>query len=249
MKIAASSNGHASPDSLTPVLKLRGIHKHYDMGDARITALKNVSLRLEPGDFAALKGPSGSGKSTLLNICGLLDDANQGAVEFLGCDISDLDARQRTLLRRENMGFVFQSYHLLPVLSAQENIEYPLLLSGEPVKQRQQRTAAMIERVGLSEFASHRPDHLSGGQRQRVAIARALVNQPKLVIADEPTANLDTQTATQMIELMHELGKAQGTTFLIATHDERMAARCDRVFSMRDGALYENGEVTHHEMA
>ncbi len=245
MKPGVTHRNHGGP----PVLKMENIRKTYDMGDTQVIALKQAYLCLEAGDFAALKGPSGSGKSTLLNICGLLDSANDGELEFLGQPVAGLNNRQLTLLRRENMGFVFQSYHLLPVLSASENIEYPLLLKGEDVKTRQNRVAELIEQVGLSRFAHHRPDHLSGGQRQRVAIARALVNQPRLVIADEPTANLDTETATQMIELMHALGKAQGTTFLIATHDERMAARCDRVLNMRDGEIHETTEIAVHEMA
>ncbi len=232
-----------------PVLRLKNIRKHYDMGESKVTALKQVNLRLDAGDFAALKGPSGSGKSTLLNICGLLDQANGGELAFLGQDVGAMNGTQLTRLRREHMGFVFQNYHLLPVLSARENVEYPLLLRGMDKKQRKARVAQMIEQVGLGEFAHHRPDHLSGGQRQRVAIARALVNRPRLVIADEPTANLDTRTATQMIELMHQLGKAQGTTFLIATHDERMAARCDRVFTIRDGEINETTAAASHEMA
>ena len=231
------------------VLQLENIHKHYNVGTSQVVALKRVHLRLEAGDFAALKGPSGSGKSTLLNICGLLDSANGGELLFSGQCAGSLSRRSLTLLRRENMGFVFQSYHLLPVLSVSENIEYPLLLQGMDRNQRERRVAEIIEQVGLARFARHRPDHLSGGQRQRVAIARALVNRPRLVIADEPTANLDTEIATRMIELMHELGKAQGATFLIATHDERMAARCDRVFNMCDGEIHETTGAERHEMA
>jgi len=219
------------------VLKLHDVHKTYAMGDSEVKALRGIDLTIEAGEFTALKGPSGSGKSTLLNICGLLDRANNGTLELLDEPINDLSDQALTGMRRAHIGFVFQSYNLLPVLSASENIEYPLLLSGVSRSQRQQQVAELVEQVGLSEFATHRPDHLSGGQRQRVAIARALIKQPRLVIADEPTANLDTQTASQMIELMHELGKSRGTTFLIATHDERMAQRCDRVLNMVDGVI------------
>lgn len=224
-------------DTNKTVIHLDDIHKHYDMGDTQVAALKGINLNIQAGEFTALKGPSGSGKSTLLNICGLLDKSNQGRLEFLGNNINGASSKQLTELRRENIGFIFQSYNLLPVLSASENVEYPLLLSTGSKQQRQSRVDEVIEQVGLEKFASHRPDHLSGGQRQRVAIARALVNKPAIVIADEPTANLDTETASQMIELMHELGKSQGTTFLIATHDDRMAEHCDRILSMVDGLI------------
>lgn len=246
----------------SPVLHLQHVHKTYVMGDSEVQALKGIDLTIEAGEFTALKGPSGSGKSTLLNICGLLDRAdcvdsderadhdNEGSVELLGNRLNRLSDRELTLLRRQHIGFVFQSYNLLPVLSAHENIEYPLLLCGASRHDREKRVVELVEQVGLSAFANHRPDHLSGGQRQRVAIARALIKQPRLVIADEPTANLDTATASQMIELMHELGKSRGTTFLIATHDERMAQRCDRVLSMVDGVISgQQVQEVRHEVA
>ncbi len=222
------------------IIRLRDIHKSYTMGDTRVTALKGIDLTISAGEFTAIKGPSGSGKSTMLNICGLLDRADRGDLTLAGKTINGMADRQLTLLRRENIGFVFQSYNLLPVLSAAENIEYPLLLAGISGSERSLRVAEIVEQVGLDEFQHHRPDHLSGGQRQRVAIARALIKKPRLVIADEPTANLDTETASQMIELMHTLGKSRGTTFLIATHDDRMAARCDRILTMVDGVIHEN---------
>ncbi len=234
----------------SPILELHHIHKTYVMGDSEVQALKAINMTIQAGEFTALKGPSGSGKSTLLNICGLLDQPDSGTVKLLGNTITGLSDKALTQLRRAHIGFVFQSYNLLPVLSAAENIEYPLLLSGASRGERLKRVAELIEQVGLTQFARHRPDHLSGGQRQRVAIARALIKQPRLVIADEPTANLDTETASQMIELMHELGKSRGTTFLIATHDERMAERCDRVLNMVDG-MFSDQQTTGetHEVA
>ena len=222
-----------------PILCLRGIHKTYVVGESRVRALRGIDLDIEAGEFTALEGPSGCGKSTLLNICGLLDRADQGELGLLGENLDNATERRLTRLRRGHIGFVFQNYNLLPVLSAAENIEYPLLLSRTPRQARQRQVDEIIEQVGLEAFASHRPDHLSGGQRQRVAIARALVNRPRLVIADEPTANLDTETASQMIELMQALGRSRGTTFLIATHDDRMARRCDRVITLLDGVAGE----------
>lgn len=232
------------------ILSLQNICKTYVTGDSRVNALQGINLTIGSGEFTALEGPSGSGKSTLLNICGLLDRANKGELELMGKTINSASDYQLTQLRRQHLGFVFQSYNLLPVLSANENIEYPLLLSGTSLKIRRHKVDEIVEQVGLKEFASHRPDHLSGGQRQRVAIARALINRPRLVIADEPTANLDTKTASQMIELMHDLGRSRGTTFLIATHDDRMARRCDRIITMVDGVVNERQTSgASHEMA
>jgi len=168
-------------------------------------------------------------------ICGLLDDFDEGSYHFDSTDISRLTKQELTLHRREYLGFVFQSFNLIPVMTVFENVEYPLLLAG--VEVRRERTLALLEQVGIAEFVNHLPDQLSGGQQQRVAIARALIKKPPLVIADEPTANLDTQTAHHVIDLMHSLGHDYGTTFLIATHDERMAARCDRTLQLIDGVL------------
>jgi putative ABC transport system ATP-binding protein len=224
-------------DGTPALLHLEHVSKSYRVGDGRVSALRDVHLKLHHGEFIALKGPSGSGKTTLLNICGLLDTLDMGRYVLAGEDTARLSQRQLALLRRRLIGFVFQGFNLVPVMTAYENVEYPLLLAGMPAAQRKQRVTALLQRVGLAEFAKHRPDHLSGGQRQRVAVARALVKQPSLVIADEPTANLDTDTARHVIDLMHELGKLNHTTFLIATHDERMAARCDRTLTMLDGVL------------
>ncbi|MFA7241229.1 MAG: ABC transporter ATP-binding protein [Sulfuricellaceae bacterium] len=220
-----------------PVIALSGIVKHYRMGDADVPALQGIDLAVSSGAFVAVKGPSGSGKSTLLNICGLLDDFDGGSYRLDGEDMSGLDETARTLIRRRRIGFVFQSYNLVPVMTVRENVEYPLILLGMKESLRAARTAETLALVGLEHLAERRPDHLSGGQRQRVAIARALVKSPSLVIADEPTANLDSATATQVIDLMRSLGAHHGATFLIATHDERMTAHCDEVRVMTDGML------------
>ncbi len=219
----------------TPLLICKNITKNYQLGNNRVEALKQVSLTVDAGEFIALKGPSGSGKSTLLNICGMLDIPDQGEYIFDGKKYADV--QQRTLLRRQRIGFVFQNFGLVPVMTAYENIEYPLLLAGMNARARKAAVNSVMEAVGISGFQNHQPDRLSGGQRQRVAIARALVKQPPLVIADEPTANLDTATAESVIELMKGLCSETGATFLIATHDDRMSRHCQRILTLTDGVL------------
>lgn len=219
------------------VIELSGISKHYLLGETKVPALKGVALEVPRGAFVAVRGPSGSGKSTLLNICGLIDGFDTGSYRLEDQDVGGLDEIARTLIRRSRIGFVFQTYNLVPVMTVRENVEYPLLLAGIEDQERNRRVDEILQQVGLADRAGHRPDLLSGGQRQRTAIARALVKAPALVIADEPTANLDTATANQVIDLMRELGHRHGATFLIATHDERMTARCDAVRVMIDGEL------------
>lgn len=219
------------------LLRLAGVSKSYRMGQASVPAVRDVSLAVDAGELAVLMGPSGSGKSTLLNICGLVDHPDSGSVELNGRLMGHLSASELTLVRREKIGFVFQGFNLIPVMTTFENVEYPLFLAGVPAKARREMVREMLARVGLAELEQRRPDELSGGQRQRVAIARALVKRPKLVIADEPTANLDSATANQIVAVMHELGRSGGTTFLIATHDPRLTGLCDRVISMSDGVL------------
>lgn len=219
------------------LIRLEGIKKSYRMGQAEVSALRDVTLTIHKGEFVALMGPSGSGKSTVLNICGLVDQPSAGSCWIDGQDTDRLSQRDLTLVRREKIGFVFQGFNLVPVMTAFENVEYPLLLAGLAPKARRDGVRHMLDRVGLADFEHRRPDELSGGERQRVAIARALVKAPKLVVADEPTANLDSATANQIIELMHELGRSNGITFLIATHDTRMASQCDRVINLSDGVL------------
>jgi len=220
-----------------PLLSLHGASKSYTLGSNRIHALQSVDLALARGEIAAVTGPSGSGKSTLLNLCGLLDQADGGELLFDGEPLPASDEARRTQLRRQAIGFVFQGFNLVPVMTAHDNIDYPLYLLGVPAADRRQRVQEALQRVGLAGLGSHKPDQLSGGQRQRVAIARAIVKRPRLVIADEPTANLDAQTASQIISLMRALAHNDGTTFLVATHDDRMLPHCDRALMLDDGVL------------
>jgi putative ABC transport system ATP-binding protein len=219
------------------VVELRGVHKTYRLGQHVIPALQGVDLSVRPGELLALTGPSGSGKSTILNLCGLIDTPDSGDILLGGDKVNGLNEVQRTLLRRDALGFVFQNFNLVPVMTVAENVDYPLFIAGVPAAQRRERVAAQLKAVGLLDHAQHRPDALSGGQRQRVAIARALVKRPRLVIADEPTASLDSHTGDQVLELMRELGHAEGAAFVIATHDSRLSSRCDRVVALLDGSL------------
>jgi putative ABC transport system ATP-binding protein len=220
-----------------PVVALHGVHKTYRLGQHVIPALQGVDLTVQRGELLALTGPSGSGKSTILNLCGLIDTPDSGEIALGGQNIGGLDEVQRTLLRRDALGFVFQSFNLVPVMTVAENVDYPLFLAGVPAAERRERVSAQLQAVGLQDHAHHRPDALSGGQRQRVAIARALIKRPRLVIADEPTASLDSRTADQVLDLMRERGHAEGAAFVIATHDSRLTSRCDRVLSLLDGRI------------
>jgi len=223
--------------SPTPALAMHGIRKSYRLGAHHVPALRGVDLELRGGEMLALSGPSGSGKSTLLNLAGLIDQPDEGRIEIGGRSVERLDVTAATLLRRDAIGFVFQGFNLVPVMTVAENVDFPLLLAGLTARDRRHRVAAMLEAVGLAEHAEHRPDALSGGQRQRVAIARALIKHPTLVIADEPTASLDSHTADQVLELMREQGHAHGAAFLIATHDARLLGRCDRSLRLSDGLI------------
>ena len=220
-----------------PVVELHAVHKTYHLGEHVVRALQGVDLSVQRGELLALTGPSGSGKSTILNLCGLIDSPDSGDILLGGQPIKGLNEVQRTLLRRDALGFVFQSFNLVPVMTVAENIDYPLFIAGVPQAERRERVAAQLLAVGLLDHAHHRPDALSGGQRQRVAIARALVKRPRLVIADEPTASLDSVTADQVLDLMRERGHAEGAAFVIATHDSRLTRRCDRVLALQDGRL------------
>ena len=223
--------------SQASVVELHAIHKTYHLGEHVIPALQGIDLTVQRGELLALTGPSGSGKSTILNLCGLIDTPDSGDIVLGGKTVNGLNEMQRTLLRRDALGFVFQNFNLVPVMTVAENVDYPLFIAGVPASERRERVAAQLKAVGLLEHAQHRPDALSGGQRQRVAIARALVKRPRLVIADEPTASLDSRTADQVLELMRELGHAEGAAFVIATHDSRLSSRCDRVVALLDGRL------------
>lgn len=220
-----------------PVVCLHGVRKTYRLGAHVIPALQGVDLLVQRGELLALTGPSGSGKSTLLNLCGLIDTPDAGEIMLGGTAVQGLDEQARTLLRRDALGFVFQGFNLVPVMTVAENVDYPLFLAGVPAAERRERVAQQLAAVGLQAHAHHRPDALSGGQRQRVAIARALVKRPRLVIADEPTASLDSHTADQVLDLMRARGQAEGAAFLIATHDSRLTRRCDRVVALLDGRI------------
>lgn len=223
--------------SSNAVIALHAVHKTYKLGEHVVPALRGVDLVVQQGELLALTGPSGSGKSTILNMCGLIDTPDSGDIVLGGQSVAQADENERTLLRRDAMGFVFQSFNLVPVMTVAENVDYPLFLAGVPAAERRKRVAQQLDAVGLLEHANHLPDALSGGQRQRVAIARALVKRPRLVIADEPTASLDSATAEQVLNLMRELGHAEGAAFVIATHDSRLTQRCDRVVDLLDGRL------------
>jgi putative ABC transport system ATP-binding protein len=227
----------ATPAPRAEVIWLEGISKGYGTGEARAQALRGVSLAITEGEFVGLTGPSGSGKSTLLNILGLLDQPDTGSYRFDGREIVGLPEDELVLRRRASLGFVFQGFNLVPVLTALENVEYPLLLDGTRAPERKRRVLEVLDQVGLAGLSARLPDALSGGQRQRVAIARALVKRPRLVLADEPTANLDGATAAQVIDLMRSLGHQQRTTFVVATHDARLISRCDRVVALADGVV------------
>ncbi|MDP1648685.1 MAG: ABC transporter ATP-binding protein [Rubrivivax sp.] len=232
-----AANSAASPVAAATVLRLRGVHKTYRLGAHEVPALRGVDLTLARGEMLALTGPSGSGKSTLLNIAGLIDAPDAGEIVLRGRAVGAAGGREATLLRRDAIGFVFQGFNLVPVMTVAENVDYPLFLAGVAPAERRARVAAMLAAVGLQEHAQHRPDALSGGQRQRVAIARALIKRPALVIADEPTASLDSRTADQVLDLMREQGHAHGAAFLVATHDARLLGRCDRAIALLDGTI------------
>jgi lipoprotein-releasing system ATP-binding protein len=220
-------------------LRLEGVRKSYGVGTPVETeVLHGVDLRVAPGEFAALIGPSGGGKSTLLNLIGLLDQPTRGKVWIQGVETDTLGDAERTALRGKAIGFVFQYHYLLPAFTALENVMMPMLASrGRPAEGMEQRAAALLDRVGLTPWKDHRANDISGGQQQRVAVARALAMNPALVLADEPTGNLDTNSADGVFDVLRAVNEASGTTFLIVTHDPRLAQRCDRIIELVDGAL------------
>ena len=223
------------------VVRTVGLTRRYKMGDAFVDALRGVDLTITRGEFVALVGPSGSGKSTVLNLIGGLDRPTSGQVWINGTELSASDERTLTRHRRQHVGFVFQSFNLLPRLTAEENVALPLMFSRVPEKERRARARALLEQVGLGPRLTHRPTQLSGGEQQRVAIARALVGQPALLLADEPTGNLDTTTGAEIMALLKELNRDQGLTLLVVTHDPEVAAFADRVVKLRDGRIQEGG--------
>ena len=215
----------------------RGASRFYRLGAAVVPALQDVSVSVGPGEFVALQGPSGSGKTTLLNLLGLLDRPDRGSIEVAGVDGNDLTENERSDLRRDRFGFVFQTFNLIAVLSAEENVAYPMVLRRVEAAERRARARELLDSVGLSGKYGVRPDLLSGGQRQRVAIARALANRPNIVFADEPTANLDSHTADGILDLMREVCDSGRVAFLFATHDPRVVARARRVVALHDGRI------------
>jgi len=219
------------------VIKMKDVTRVYRIGEVETHALRGVSLDVEQGEFTALVGPSGSGKTTMLQLIGCLDKPTGGMVTINGTDITRLNANKRADLRRGTIGFIFQFFALIPGLSAYENIEMPLLLTGEKARLRRERVKELLEEVDLSDRARHRPDQMSGGEQQRVAIARALSTRPVLVLADEPTANLDTKNGRQVMEIMQRLNEETGTTFIFATHDPRVFEYARRTIEMRDGKI------------
>lgn len=219
------------------LLQLHNVSRRFMLGETTIDALRDVSLDIHAGEFLAVWGPSGSGKSTLMNVIGLIDAPTSGTIHFETQDTRQLDDNALTEFRGSKIGFVFQNFNLVPVLSALENVMLPLQLRGANTGQARSRATNILTEVGLEKFVASRPDKLSGGQRQRVAIARALVVAPKLVIADEPTANLDSDTSKVIIELMREMNKAKKVTFVFTTHDPRLLDHVDRKILLRDGQI------------
>lgn len=219
------------------IIQAADVIKTYNTGKVRVPALRGVNLSVTRGDMVAIMGPSGCGKTTLLNCLSGLDTIDEGQILIEGTDLARMSDNARTAYRAANMGFVFQFYNLLPVLSAVENIELPLLVSGAKPKAARERAMAIITRVGLTDWANHKPAELSGGQRQRITIARALVNEPAIVWADEPTGDLDSETADDIMGLMIELNRAQRQTFVIVTHDARIGDMTNRIIRMKDGVI------------
>lgn len=214
------------------------IYKDYKTGEVTVRALKDISFKINPASFVSFVGPSGSGKTTLLNLIGCLDKPTSGTMNVAGTDVSALDRKQAASFRGNTLGFIFQDFNLIPILTVYENIEYPLLMvQGLPANQRQSRVNALLEAVGMAEQRNKYPDQISGGQKQRVAVARALVTNPKLVLADEPTANLDHKTAYMVINLMKKMRDEMSTTFIFSTHDPKIVSEAEIIYSLEDGEL------------
>jgi putative ABC transport system ATP-binding protein len=219
------------------IIEIKNLHKVYTDNSVSVRAVNGVNLIVEEGEFTAIVGPSGSGKTTLLNIIGGLDDATEGTVTIDNVIINQLSARKLTDFRMKNIGFVFQAYNLIPVLTARENVEFILHLQGTEKKYRESRTTELLRAVGLGEMMDRRPSKLSGGQQQRVAVARALASKPKFVLADEPTANLDSKSTENLLDIMEKLNKEEKITFIFSTHDARVVSKARRVITLEDGKI------------
>jgi putative ABC transport system ATP-binding protein len=227
-----------------PLIELKQVYKNYYLGETKIAALKGIDLKVARGELVAIWGPSGSGKSTLCNIVGMLDTPTSGSLFLEGNDVSNLSDEKRSELRNEAIGFIFQTFNLIPVLSALENVILPLEIRGESAAKARAKAMQQLTDLGLNEHMAHRPHKLSGGQQQRVAIARALINDPAIVLADEPTANLDSDTAVKIIDLMRKLNEKTGVTFIFSTHDQRLLGRINRKILLRDGVIVEDEVVS-----
>ena len=222
---------------MSMVIEIENLTRKYGKGIGEVVAINEISLNIEYGEFTAIIGPSGSGKSTLLNLIGGLDKSDSGSVLLAGKDIAKMSGSQISDFRRDRIGFIFQAYNLIPVLSAEENIEYIMLLQGIPSVKRKERVQEMLFLVGLEGLGHRRPSELSGGQQQRVAVARAMASKPEIILADEPTANLDSKTGMALLDMMRQLNKDQGVTFVFSTHDEMIMKRARRLVHLRDGLV------------
>ena len=222
---------------MSMVIEIENLTRKYGKGIGEVVAINEISLNIEYGEFTAIIGPSGSGKSTLLNLIGGLDKSDSGSVLLAGKDIAKMSGSQMSDFRRDRIGFIFQAYNLIPVLSAEENIEYIMLLQGIPSVKRKERVQEMLFLVGLEGLGHRRPSELSGGQQQRVAVARAMASKPEIILADEPTANLDSKTGMALLDMMRQLNKDQGVTFVFSTHDEMIMKRARRLVHLRDGLV------------
>lgn len=224
------------------LIEMKAIRKDYHLGETVVHALRSVDLKIDRGEFVAIWGPSGSGKTTLLNLIGAIDEPSSGQFFIEGREIVKLSDNKRTELRNRSIGFIFQGFNLIPVLSALENVMLPLQIKGTPFSKARDNALSRLKEVGLSDFIQHRPDKMSGGQQQRVAIARALITDPSLIIADEPTANLDSDTSRKIIGLMREFNKKEQATFVFSTHDQRLLDQAERLIRLEDGKIVEGGE-------
>jgi putative ABC transport system ATP-binding protein len=224
-----------------PIVECNDIRKTYRQGDIEVHALRGVDLAVEPGGFIALAGPSGSGKTTLLNIIGGLDTCDGGSVLLDGDRVDRMSATRLADMRLHKIGFIFQAYNLIPVLSAEENVEYVMLLQGVPAAQRRERSRSILDDVGLADQYTRRPHELSGGQQQRVAVARAVVSNPSIILADEPTANLDSETGKGLLSMMRKMNESKGVTFIFSTHDRMVMEHARRLVRLRDGEVVDDG--------
>jgi putative ABC transport system ATP-binding protein len=229
-------------------VQVENVEKVYKLGEIPVQALKDVSLELQKGEFVAIMGPSGSGKTTLLNLIGVLDKPTKGKIYIDGRDITKLKEKELTRLRRSTVGYIFQFYNLIPVLSAFENVELPMLIAGMARKEREERAHHLLEKVGLAGRENHRPDELSGGEQQRVAIVRALANKPSVVLADEPTGDLDSKTGKEVMQALRDLSSNEGATVIVVTHDPMVADMASKIFEMRDGSIIRSRTIRQNSI-